>query len=291
MDIMIEFSVLRGVCQIPAYVAVEKGFFRSEGLDVRLNVEATAWLVPQKLTSGSSSFALLPWTRVAAADQDEERLVVVCGSGFEEAAIVVRAGKSVSDVSTVAVPLRGGMKDLTAMGLLKSLGWHEADLLRQPSGDGAIISFMGEGSDAASMVEPYASMFVALGVGEVVRRTGDLWPGAPGCSLATTAALRDAEPDLVQRVVNAFVCAVEHVNAMPQESAEIAHRYIGIAPRFIERALMVNRPNADAIRNQAAMDTVLDLMLSLGYLKTRPEGYCDTRFLDAAQHKMRTSAG
>jgi len=278
----ISMSVLRGVCQIPAYVAHEKGFFSAQGLDVALNVEATAWLAPRKLNEGISQFALLPWTRVAADNQDEPRLVAVAGSGHEEAAIVVRKGLDPAAVRKVAVPLRGGMKDLTAMGLIHSLGWDNVELLRQPSGDGAIIAFFGQGADAASMVEPYATMFEALGIGTVLRRTGDLWPGAPGCSLSTTTAFRDREPEATQRLVNAFVAGVNHVHAHPQESAQIAHRYIGVNAEFIERALKVNQPRADAIRNQKSMDSILALMQKLGYLAKPPTGYVDTSFLDRA---------
>ena len=93
------------------------------------------------------------------------RLVVVCGSGHEEAAIVVRHGLEISEVEVVTVPLRGGMKDLTAMALIKSLGWEGAEVRRQPSGDGAIISRSGEGCHAASMVEPYATLMEELGGG------------------------------------------------------------------------------------------------------------------------------
>ncbi len=67
----VSFSLLRGVCQIPAYVAHEKGFFQDEGLDVNLNIEPTAWMVPQKLVNGESQFAVIPWTRVAAAEDKE----------------------------------------------------------------------------------------------------------------------------------------------------------------------------------------------------------------------------
>ena len=278
----LSISVLRGVCQIPAYVAHEKGFFRAQGLDVTLNVEATAWLAPRKLNEGISQFALLPWTRVAAENQDEPRLVAVAGSGHEEAAIVVRKGLDPAEVRKVAVPLRGGMKDLTAMGLIRSLGWEKVELLRQPSGDGAIIAFWGQGTDAASMVEPYATMFETLGVGTVLRRTGDLWPGAPGCSLSTTVTFRDREPEITQHVVNAFVAGVNYVHTHPQESAQIAHSYIGVHADFIARALKVNMPRADAIRNQSAMQKILDLMLQLGYLTKTPHGYCDTSFLDRA---------
>lgn len=279
----INMSVLRGICQTPAYVGREAGLFQKQGLDVQLDVVATAWLVPHRLDKGEADFALLPWTRVASASQDETRLIVVAGSGYEEAAIVVRKGIDLASVKSVVVPLRGGMKDLTAMGLIRSVGWTNVELMRQPSGDGAIIAFFGQGADAASMVEPYATMLENLGVGTVVKRTGDIWPGAPGCSLTTTAALHDRDPGLVQRFVNGFREAVEFVNSRPSDAAEIAHKYIGVSADFIEKALANNRPNIDAIRNQDVMDSLLDLMLDLGYIERRPSGYCDLQFLDEAQ--------
>ena len=277
----LRISVLRGVCQTPVYAAFELGFFRDEGLTVEVEVAATAWLVPQKLTSGECHFAVMPWTRVAAAAGNP--YVLLAGSGWEEAAILLRAGVELSQVRTIAIPLRGGIKDLTALGLIRSLGWTHVDQLRQPSGDGAIIAFFGQGVDAASMVEPYATMMELLGVGRVVRRTGDLWPGAPGCSLTTTVALRDADPGCVAAVVRAFVRGADFVRAKRDETAEIASRYIGIHPRFIRAALDRNLPDVDALRNRTAMEGILALMADLGYLQGTPSGYLDLSFLDAAR--------
>ena len=282
MMVHVCFSLLRGICQIPAYLAHEKGFFQEEKIESEIQIASTAWLVPAKLSSGECQFAVLPWTRVAAAGENEIRLTLLCGSGFEEAAIVVRKGVAISEVKKVAVPLRGGIKDLTAMGLLKSLGWEDVELLRQPSGDGAIIALFGQGVDAASMVEPYATLMEDLGVGTVVRRTGDIWPGAPGCSLATTDAFMHQQPDVVQGVVKAFVRAARLIHKQPEEAAEIAHRYIGVDPRFIAHALEKNQPQVDAVRNDRAMEQVLTLMLQLGYLKKIPTGFRDLSFLDKA---------
>jgi len=278
----ISLCLLRGICQIPAYVAHDKGFFRDAGIDAHLNIEPTAWMVPEKLLSGRAHFAVIPWTRVAAAAQDEARMVLVAGSGCEEAAMVLRAGVAPSAVRRIAIPQRGGIKDLTAMGLIDSLGWQDAELVRLPSGDGAIIALFGRGADAASMVEPFATMLSSLGAGTVIRRTGDLWPGAPGCSLTTTAALRDRAPELVQRVVSAFVRGADYALEHRDEAAELSARYIGVGALFVRQALEVNRPDVNAIRNREAMDGILSLMTSLGYVERRPEGYCDLRFLDAA---------
>jgi ABC-type nitrate/sulfonate/bicarbonate transport system substrate-binding protein len=172
------------------------------------------------------------------------------------------------------------MKDLTAVALVESLGWEQAEIRRQPSGDGAIISLFGRGCDAASMVEPYATMMEELGIGSIVRRTGDVWPGAPGCSLIATAAYRDSHPEEVEAAVRAFRRAADFVARNPGETASIASGFIGVDEGFIERALERNMPNVEAIRHSDAIDAVLSLMVRLGYLERKPTGFLDLSFLD-----------
>lgn len=273
-----KISLLRGVCQLPAYMAHEEGFFHEEGLDVEVEIAATAWLVPHKLKSGECQFAVMPWTRVAA-DEDGS-LVLLSGSGCEEAAIVLKNGISMEQVKSVAIPQRGGIKDLTAMGLIESLGWKDVKLIRTPSGDGAIIAFFGQGADAASMVEPYATMMEMLGVGTVVRRTGDLWKGAPGCSLTTTHEVKTKDASAVEAVVRAYVRGAEAVHANPDLAAEIGSRYIAIRKDFIREALNRNRPNVRALHNSSVMKEIIGLMTRLGYLSGSPASYLDLTFLN-----------
>jgi ABC-type nitrate/sulfonate/bicarbonate transport system substrate-binding protein len=283
--IEIRLALLRGICQMPAYVAHARGFFSQAGLDSCVSIYPSAWLIPEQLCARAADFAVIPWTRVASAEQNEAPLKVICGSGIEEAAIVVRAGLKPEQVSSVAVPREGGMKDLTAMGLLESLGWTRDRVkhCRFPSGDGAIICLFGKGADAASMVEPYASMMEELGLGYVLRRTGDLWPGAPGCSLATTADLVERNPELVQRVVNVYVEACAFVRDHPDEAAEIGAPFIGVHADIVRRALRANQPDVNAIRNAEAMNRVLELMQRLGYVRELPRNYANLQFLNRAQ--------
>ena len=279
----LKVSLLRGVCQIPAYVAYKQGYFEEEGFDVSIEIQPTAWLIPGQLAAGSTHFAMLPWTRSAASQESPEPLVVLAGSGYEEAAIVVRTGVEIENVRSIAVPREGGMKDLTAQGLLDSLGWGEIDQIRQPSGDGAILAFVGGGADAASMIEPYATMLETLGMGRIVRRTGDVWPGVPGCCLSTSRRLLDDRPEAAERVVRAFARGVETACERPEEAAGAAYPYIGIAPETIRAALRSNRPNIDGIRNVEEMERVLHLMRKLGYIRTIPTRFVDTTLLDAVQ--------
>jgi NitT/TauT family transport system substrate-binding protein len=277
----INMLLLRGVCQTPAYAACRKGFFEQEGLAAQFKITPTAWLVPQQLASGDCDFAVLPWTRVAVAEPGEAALRVVCGSGYEEAALVVRSELRDDQVTTVAVPREGGIKDLTAMSLIDSMGWRNARQLRYPSGDGAIIAFFGGVADAASMVEPYATMFEQMGMGRIVKRTGDIWPGAPGCSLACRAELIEHKPDLVQRVVRAYIRAASYVNEQPIEASDLAAPLIGVRASYIAAAIQANPPAVYGVRNAGTMRTILAFMTSLGYMNEIPEGFVDLRFMDA----------
>jgi NitT/TauT family transport system substrate-binding protein len=276
----VRFALLRGICQTPAYVAYEKGFYREAGVDVILDIVPTAWLIPHQLTTGEKEFAIMPWTRVAAAQAENIPLVLVAGSGIEEAAMVIRKGISPANVHKVAVPKEGGIKDLTAMALVESLDWQDVDLVRQPSGDGAIISFVGQGSDAASMVEPYATMIEELNIGSVIRRTGDVWKKAPGCSLATTVQMTEEKAELVQAVVNAHIQAVTFVQEKPDETAKIAEHYIGISHHIIRKALQNNAPSVNAICNTDAMQKILNLMQKLGYIDRIPYNYINLSFIN-----------
>jgi ABC-type nitrate/sulfonate/bicarbonate transport system substrate-binding protein len=282
----VRLALLRGICQLPAYVAAEAGAFRDHDLEVSLEYAPTAWSVPERMTRGDVDFAVIPWTRVAAAGARGEQLRLVCGSGCEEAALVVRSGCAPEDVRRIALPHEGGMKDLTAAGLVESLGWHDVETLRLPSGDAAILALIGGGVDAASMVEPWATMLVDLGLGHVVRRTGDLWPGAPGCSLATSAALVEERAEMVERMVRAFVAGARLVEDDPERAADVGARHIGVAASHVRGALLHNRPDVDALRRPAAITAVLDLMQRRGYLAAPPAGdFLDLAFLDRVQRR------
>jgi ABC-type nitrate/sulfonate/bicarbonate transport system substrate-binding protein len=274
------FALLRGVCQLPAYVAHAKGFLRDVDIDAQLSIAPTAWTVPDRLLAGDVQFAVIPWTRVAADKSPDNRLTLISGSGIEEAAMVLRNGMTVEQVNDVSVPTEGGIKDLTAMALIQKLHWENANIIRMPSGDGAILSFVGEGADAASMIEPYATMLEHLGLGRTIQRTGDVWPGAPGCSLTTTSDLIAEDPDLVERMVSAYIRAAQFVETSIEESGEIAAKYIGLSAEIVRKALKVNRPDVNAIRNQAAMDQVINLMIKRGYIDRPPTRYKDLRFMD-----------
>lgn len=285
----VRLTLIRGICQLPAYVAQENGYFRQLGLEMDVEIISTASQVPDRFASGECDFAILPWTRVILAQARGEPLVLLSGSGCEEAAIVVRAGLAVGEVRTVALPRRGGLKDLTASTLFESLGWRDVKEMRMPSGDAAVLAFVSGAADAVSTVEPFATALEGLGLGTIVRRTGDIWPGAPGCSLTTTATLVETAPDVVRSVVEGFVCGLELVEREPDEAALIGARYIGVAPVYVREALNRNRPDADTLRNREVISAMLARLIEAGYLERPPSAPAELRFLDEVRAKRQGS--
>jgi hypothetical protein len=55
-----------------------------------------------------------------------------------------------------------------------------------------------------------------------------------------------------------------------------------VSAAIIRRALLANRPDPRAIRNDEAMAQILALMADLGYVKSPPQSYRELRFLAAA---------
>jgi hypothetical protein len=81
-------------------------------------------------------------------------------------------------------------------------------------------------------------------------------------------------------MVSAYLRAAQFVETSIEEAAEISAKYIGLSPEIIRKALKVNRPNVNAIRNQAAMDQVIQLMIKRGYIERPPTRYKDLSFMD-----------
>ena len=74
----------------------------------------------------------------------------------------------------------------------------------------------------------------------------------------------------------------QFVEASLDELSEIAAKYIEVSSQVIRKALEVNRPNPDAIRNQAAMDQVIGLMIERGYIDRPLTRYKNLSFLNKA---------
>jgi len=289
----IKIGLIRGICQMPGYVAYEKGFFKDQGLDVSCSVDPTAWILADKLISGDISFGIVPWTRVVSARDRGDDLIVISGSGYEETATVVRRDANINSLSElkgkrISLPVEGGMKDLTSQALFKKYGItpQNTEILRLPSGDAAMLALLSGRVDATTNVEPYATMAVELGIGKIIARGKDILPKVPGCSLTTTDRFLQDHPDIVLKFIKAILKAEEFCHEEPEEAAEISSKYIGISAGIIREALRYNQPHTDITGSIDVMMGIVRLMKELGYIENISQEFYDFELLKKAKAEL-----
>ncbi|MDD2666503.1 MAG: ABC transporter substrate-binding protein [Methanocellales archaeon] len=289
----IKIGLIRGICQMPGYVAYEKGFFKDQGLDISCSVDPTAWILADKLISGEISFGIVPWTRVVSARDKGDNLIVIAGSGYEETATVVRRDANINSLSElkgkrISLPVEGGMKDLTSQALFKKYGItpKNTEILRLPSGDAAILAMLSGRVDATTNVEPYATMAVELGIGKIIARGKDILPKVPGCSLTTTDHFLRDHPDIVLKFIKAILKAEEFCHEEQEEAAKISSKYIGISSEIVREALRYNQPHTDITGSIEVMTGIVRLMKELGYIESISKEFYDFELLKEAKAEL-----
>ncbi len=286
---LINIGLIRGVCQMPAYIAHEKGFFKELGLDISYSINPAAWVLPTKLISGEISFGIIPWTRTVSARDNGDDMVVIAGSGYEEAATVVRRDSGITRLSElkgkrISLPAEGGMKDLTSQALFKKydITPENTEIIRLPSGDAAMLSLLSGRADATTNVEPYATMAVKLGIGKVIARGKDVLPKTPGCSITTTNEFIQDHPEMTLNFLKAILKAEEFCNKEAVEAAEISSKYTGISAEIIREALKYNQPRIDITGSIDAMMRIVRLMKELRYIETMSQDFYNFELLKKA---------
>ncbi|WP_161490781.1 ABC transporter substrate-binding protein [Methanonatronarchaeum thermophilum] len=290
----LNIGLIRGVCQLPGYVAIEKGFFEDYGLDVSYRVDPTAWLLPGQLSSGEIDFTIMPWTRTVKSRSVGQDLTVVAGSGYEETAVVVKADSDIEKLEDlkgkkISLPAEGGMKDLTTLKFFDELGINSTntDIYRMPSGDAAVISFLSGEVDASTNVEPYCTLASELGIGRVIARGKDVLPKSPGCSITTTEKQIKEDRGLVRDVLKALIRGETFVQENPDEASKMSRKYIGIAPEVTREALKYNQPRLDIRDSVDSMKQITSMMKNLGYIDQIPEKYFDFSIYEEAVKELK----
>jgi NitT/TauT family transport system substrate-binding protein len=221
---------------------------------------------------------------------------MIAGAGIEEAALVICPDLDITEIAQlkgrrIALPAKGGMKDLTFKGLLKAHNVKREDVyaIHHPSGDAALLSFISKNADAVVTVEPFATLLVELGFGKVLARTKDIWPGVPGCSPTTTDNYVAERREVVVRVIRAFLKAEEFCYNYRAEAAQLSADYIGISPQIIEKALNYNYPRIDVSDKVGSMLEVANLMIELGYVETISKDFYNFELLKEAKRQGKSS--
>lgn len=215
----------------PLYVAVEKGYFRAEGLDVEFDysfeTDATALVGANEL-----QFAVVSGEQVLLARAQELPVVYVM-TWYQDfpVGVVAKADQGIQTPQDlkgkkVGIPGLYGASYIGFRALLDSAGLVESNLTLDSIGFNQVEALVSDQEQAAVIYVPNEPVQMRTqGYAVDVIKVAD-YVQLAGNGLITNEAMIAQDPGLVMRMVRALLHGISDTLADPDEAFEISKKYI-----------------------------------------------------------------
>lgn len=276
-------QAFQSLLYLPFYVAIDKGFFAKEGLDVDKETAGSPPAALSAVISGSADFSIHgpEWTAIAASKGAKVDIIanVVNAAAVWIAATPDFAYKDVGDFKGQKVVT--GMMPTTSTSLFLNLlkqngidGKTDIDQIPVPIGTEPGPFLAGQ-AKIAVMYEPGLDQVVAKGMKVVFGFSKAFGPYA----FSSVTARADVDPAKAQGVANAMQDALKFMQTNQAETVAIAKQeFAKLDPAVVEAA--VKRLLAEDIYPKSvetspdALTTAMQTQIGLGNLKAQP-AYAD----------------
>ncbi|MBZ0155211.1 MAG: aliphatic sulfonate ABC transporter substrate-binding protein [Alphaproteobacteria bacterium] len=258
---------------LAAWVAIEKGFFRDEGISVEVAGIFNAG--PEEMSAFASRsidagyLGVAPSTTGVANKSASVKAVSLANS--EGSAIVVRKDSSLREVKdlagkTVAIPGYATVQDFLLRKALEGAGIDTKKVniivIKPPE----MITALGARQiDAFIAWEPHPSKAVTGGIGKVLITSSKIWKDHPCCIVAVESSFYRENPAAVRALLKAHVRATEFIGKNPDEAVRIGQKYTGMDEATIREAMRNIRYHHDI--NEKDVREYLQYLLRFGYIK------------------------
>lgn len=281
-------EVTRSVFYAPFYVAVEKGFFEKEGLDVEIVTGGGSDKSMTALLSDQADMVLAgPETNVYVVNEGrEDHPIIVAQLTKRDGSFLVGRtmeenfdwaslkGKSIIGGRKGGMPLMTLQYVLKQNGLTPGLDITVYDHIQFNLMGGAFEGGLG---DYVTLFEPTASLFQSEGKGCIVSNVGLASGEVPYTTFMATQSRIEEDPEFVSAFVRAIYRGQQWVQtATDLEIAEAMAPYFPDADiATLESVARSYRETdswcTDPVMTEEAYERLLDIMDSAGELSARPE--------------------
>lgn len=279
-------EVTRSMFYAPEYVALAKGFFKEEGLDVDLQTTAGGDKTMTALLSGVIDVALVgSETSVYVYQQGAEDRVINFAQLTQTDGTFLVSRKPVDNFnwdqlkgSTFLGQRKGGMPQMAGEFTLKKHGidpHKDLNLIQNIDFANIATAFASGTGEYVQLFEPQASIFEKEGRGFVLASFGVESGHLPYTVFMTKKSFIDKNKTAVQKFTNAVQKAQIWVNShSPEEIADAILPYFkdtdrDIAVRVVKRYQEQGTYAKDPILNEQAWANLLDVMTQAGELKQK----------------------
>jgi NitT/TauT family transport system substrate-binding protein len=272
-------AAFKSVFYLPAYVAEERGFFKKEGLDVRIDVAGSSTVALAAVISKSADFSLHgpEWTAISAMRGGTVEVVggtldglgawLICKPDVKFSSMASLKGLT---VVTGAMPTTSSSVFLT---LLKKDGIDakkDLTVMEVPLGNEVGPLLAGQAA-CGVMYEPGASQAEAQGLKVVLA-----FPQLMGSyTFSAISTRKDIDPVIAQKFVNAMDMALKDIRANPDAAVASGIKLFPNLPAPVVKAaverLIRDKVFADSVAiKPEAMKAALQTQVDLANLPSIP---------------------
>ncbi len=231
--------------QLACWVALEKGFYAQEGLDVK--VAGIFKAGPEMMSAFSAGALDVGYVGVAPATtavaNKTARVTVLAQANSEGSALVIRKDSRIQSATelkgkTIAVPGHATVQDFLLHKVLAKTnllaGQTNIMVVKPPEMIGAL-----RGGDIDGFIawEPFPAKAVTMEVGKVLIYSRDIWKDHPCCVLAVDSRFLESRGEEAKKIVKAHVRATDFINQNPREAMQIGVKYTGMDEKTVSLAM------------------------------------------------------
>ncbi|MGF2617531.1 ABC transporter substrate-binding protein [Rossellomorea vietnamensis] len=279
-------EVTRSIFYAPQYVAIEKGFFEEEGLDIELT---TTWGGDKTMTTlladGADVALVGSETSIYVDSQGSSDPVINFAQLTQTDGTFLVARENVEDFewdqlkgSTFLGQRKGGMPQMVGEFVLKKQGidpQEDLDLIQNIDFANIPNAFASGTGDYVQLFEPTASIFEKEGKGFIVASFGEQSGHVPYTTFMAKESFMKENSETIEKFTRAVYKAQKWVEEHePAETAEVIQSYfedtdLDIIETVVDRYRSQGSFAADPILEEEEWNNLQDIMDEAGELPGR----------------------
>lgn len=259
----------------PIYLGRDRGFFKDQCIDLKLNIAATGDLIIPSVMSGDDQFGFSNIITLALAKQKNLPVKMIAPAASTTSPGNDVIGLVVAPDSTIKSPADFAGKTVAVSGFNNISEVLEKAVVAKAGGDPNSLKFVQLGLpdmlsavtshqvDVGFMVEPFLTMAKEAGLKVVSMPMSDLSDNFLTAGYFTSESLAAKDPDLVKRFTTAITESLAYADAHPDQARGTFHEYTSI-PDAVGQKLTL--PHWPSTLDTNSLQQVLDLSSKWGAL-------------------------
>jgi len=235
--------LLGDIHHLPFFVAVEKGFFKAEGVEVEVVGPFDAGPAEMDaMAAGQLDMGYVGVPPVILAAARKVPVTVIAGVNLEGSALAAEKGiTSVAGLKSkkIATPAPGSIQYIMTGMLLSGNNMSFADVELFPGTIKAPdmpLTLQTGRINAYFIWEPFVAKSIVSGAGHVLVDSKEIWPDHPCCVIVTRNDFLKNNDKATGAIINAHRQAVKFIADNPAESKVIARKYTRLDSAIIDSA-------------------------------------------------------